>query len=88
MRDKKLCKSATDKIISGVCGGLGEYFGINSTLIRLGFAVFCAAGGSGILLYIVAAIIMPSEFRVAREEKTEFQDMKASAVDADYEVKE
>ena len=59
MNEKKLYKSSTDKKLAGVCGGLAEYFNIDSTLVRLGWVVFCALGGSGLLAYIIAAIIMP-----------------------------
>lgn len=47
-------------MFAGVCGGIGEYFGIDPTWIRLAWVVFCLAGGSGILAYIIAACIVPS----------------------------
>lgn len=59
MESKKLYKSNTDKKIAGVCGGIAEYFNIDSTLVRLGWVVFSLLGGSGLLAYIIAAIIMP-----------------------------
>lgn len=59
MNEKKLYKSSTDKKIAGVCGGIAEYFNIDSTLVRLGWVVFSLLGGSGLLAYIIAAIIMP-----------------------------
>ena len=59
MDEKKLYKSSTDKKLAGVCGGLAEYFNIDSTLVRLGWVVFSLLGGSGLLAYIIAAIIMP-----------------------------
>ncbi|MBD8987425.1 MAG: PspC domain-containing protein [Clostridiales bacterium] len=59
MNEKKLYKSSTDKKLAGVCGGLAEYFNIDSTLVRLGWVVFGLLGGSGLLAYIIAAIIMP-----------------------------
>ena len=55
----KLYKSNQNKIIDGVCAGIAEYFGIDPTLIRLGWVLFCAMGGSGFLAYIIAAIIIP-----------------------------
>ncbi|MBR4017724.1 MAG: PspC domain-containing protein [Oscillospiraceae bacterium] len=58
---KKLYKSNRDKHLCGVCGGIAEYFSIDSTLVRLGLVVFCLLGGSGILAYIVCAIIIPDE---------------------------
>ena len=60
MNEKKLYKSSTDKKLAGVCGGIAEYFNIDPTLVRLGWVVFCALGGSGLLAYIIMAIIMPS----------------------------
>ena len=47
-------------MFAGVCGGLGEAFGIDPTLIRLGWALLTILGGSGILLYVIAAFIIPS----------------------------
>lgn len=58
--EKKLYKSETNKMLAGVCGGIAEYFNIDPTLVRLGWVVFCALGGSGLLAYIIMAIIMPS----------------------------
>ena len=55
----KLYRSNRNKMLCGVCGGVGEFFGIDPTLVRLGWVVFCALGGSGILAYIIAAIIVP-----------------------------
>lgn len=57
---KKLCKSSTDRMICGVCGGIAEYFGIDSTVIRLIFVVFGLVS-VGVIFYIIAAVLMPSE---------------------------
>ena len=59
MNEKKLYKSSTDKKLAGVCGGIAEYFNIDSTLVRLGWVVFSLLGGSGLLASIIAAIIVP-----------------------------
>ena len=56
---KKLYKSNQNKMIDGVCGGIAEYFGIDPTVVRLIWALFSLMGGSGILAYIIAAIIIP-----------------------------
>lgn len=56
---KKLYKSNTDKKLCGVCGGIAEYFDVDSTVIRLLWVIFTLAGGSGLIAYIIAAIIMP-----------------------------
>lgn len=58
---KKLYRSRKDYMISGVCGGLGEYFGIDSTWVRLLFVLFFFAWGSALLVYIVLWIIVPLE---------------------------
>lgn len=56
---KKLYKSYTDKKICGVCGGIAEYFEIDSTVVRLAWVAFTLLGGSGIIAYIIAALVMP-----------------------------
>ena len=56
---KNLYKSSTNKMIDGVCGGIAEYFNVDPTIIRLAWILFCAMGGSGIIAYIIAAIIIP-----------------------------
>ncbi len=58
---KKLYKSSKNRYICGVCGGIAEYFQIDATLVRLVAAALCVIGGSGILLYLAAAFIMPGE---------------------------
>lgn len=56
-----LRKSRTDQMIAGVCGGLAEYLGVDSTMVRLAWAICVVLGGAGLLLYIIAAIIIPYE---------------------------
>ena len=56
---KKVYRSTTDRKILGICAGIGEYFGVDPTLVRLGLALLTIAGGSGILAYIVAALLIP-----------------------------
>ncbi len=58
---RKLYKSRTDKKICGVCGGLADYLGIDSTIMRLIMFVFIWCVGIGLLVYIAAALIMPYE---------------------------
>jgi phage shock protein PspC (stress-responsive transcriptional regulator) len=63
--EKRLTKSKNDRKLFGVCGGLGEYFGIDPTLVRLAFVLLTLFGGGiGLVLYIVLAIIMPPETNV------------------------
>ncbi len=59
--EKKLYRSSHDKKLAGVCGGLGEYFGIDSTLIRIGWVVVSCFGGAGLLAYIICALIIPEK---------------------------
>ena len=59
--EKRLSKSNSNKVIDGVCGGIGEYFNIDPTLVRLAWVVFCALGGSGLLAYIIMALIIPRQ---------------------------
>ena len=57
--EKKLYLSDTDKKLSGVCGGIAEYFDIDSTLVRLAWIFFACFIGSGVIAYIICAIIIP-----------------------------
>lgn len=57
--EKKLYKSSNDKVLGGVCGGIGEYFAVDSVIIRLLWVVFTLMGGAGLIAYIIAAIIIP-----------------------------
>lgn len=61
MNEKKLYRSNTDKMIAGVCGGLGKYLGLDPTVIRLIFALLFVFAGSGLLLYIILAVMIPLE---------------------------
>jgi phage shock protein C len=59
--EKRLYKSSTDKKLAGVCGGLAEYFGLDSTLVRIGYAALILFAGTGLLLYIICAFVMPNK---------------------------
>lgn len=59
--DKRLYRSASDKMLAGVCSGIARYFGVDPTLIRLAWVLFCCLGGSGVLAYIICAIVIPQE---------------------------
>jgi phage shock protein C len=48
-------------MLAGVCGGLAEYFSVDPTLVRLAAVIFTLAGGSGILAYLIAWIVVPEE---------------------------
>lgn len=59
--EKRLYKSDTNKMLAGVLGGIGEYFDLDPTLIRVGYLLlsFFSAGFPGLLLYIILAAVMP-----------------------------
>lgn len=59
--NKQLYKSNQNRMIDGVCGGIAEYFDIDPTLVRLLWVLFSAMGGSGVIAYIIAALIIPRE---------------------------
>ena len=61
LRKMKLVKSRTNKMLTGVCGGIGELLGIDPTIIRLIWAALSLAGGTGIILYIIAAVLIPED---------------------------
>ena len=59
--EKRLTRVEEGKMLCGVCAGIGKYFNIDPTLVRLAWVLFCALGGSGVLAYIIAAIVIPDE---------------------------
>ena len=80
---KKIYRSETDKMLAGVAGGLGEYFEVDSTLIRIIFVLLTIFGGSGILIYIILWILVPSESYINSSSddtiKANAQEMKKKA---------
>lgn len=61
MSNKRLYKSTRDKKICGVCGGIAEYFGIDPTIVRLITVIIGLAWGSGVLVYLIMALVMPDD---------------------------
>lgn len=60
-KNKRLTKSPSNRMVCGVCAGIGEYFDIDPTVIRLLWAILTVCGvGSGLLVYIIAAVVMPN----------------------------
>ncbi|HSH01538.1 MAG TPA: PspC domain-containing protein [Anaerolineae bacterium] len=60
----RLVRSDNDKVVTGVCGGLADYLGIDSVWVRLAFLLLVPAGGIGLPLYITLAVIMPQESNI------------------------
>ena len=58
---KRLYRVREGRVVAGVCTGIAGYFGIDPTLVRLGFALLTIFGGAGVLLYLVAWIVIPEE---------------------------
>lgn len=59
--EKALRRSRTDKMIAGICGGLGKYFGLDSTILRLVFVLLLIFAGTGLLAYLVMWLVIPYE---------------------------
>ena len=59
MVTKRLYRSRKERMLAGVCGGLAEYFDIDPTIVRLAFVLLALAGGPGIVVYIIMAIVVP-----------------------------
>lgn len=59
--EKRLYKLREGQVLDGVCGGIARYFGLDPTVIRVAWVIFCALGGSGFLAYIICALIIPRE---------------------------
>ncbi len=57
---KRLYRSETDRMLGGVCGGLGEFLGIDPTLVRLIFVLLFLVGGHGLLIYLVMLLVVPN----------------------------
>jgi phage shock protein C len=71
---KRLYRSRTDRMVSGVCAGLGEYLGIDPTVVRLLFVLGLLAGGSTVPVYIVMMIIVPEEPLPASDSDVEVEE--------------
>lgn len=59
--EKRIYRPREGKVLVGVCSGIANYFNIDPVLVRLGWIIFCCLGGSGILAYLVAAVLIPEE---------------------------
>lgn len=61
LQDKRFRRSNDNRFLTGVCGGIGEYFGVDANLVRLAFVVLTVLGFSGVFVYVLALLIMPAE---------------------------
>ena len=58
---KRLYRSRKDKMLAGICGGLAEYFAVDPSLVRIACVLLCLYAGTGLLVYILDAIIIPED---------------------------
>lgn len=79
---ERLYRSEDDVIIAGVCSGVAEYFDTDPSLVRLAWIIFTLLGGSGILLYVVAVIIIPreSDLKQKKSKNSETGDIEKKEV--------
>lgn len=84
MDGKRLYRSRTDKMIGGVCGGIAEYCGLDSTIVRLVVALVMLCWGSGLVAYLVALVVIPPRPYVDENGR----DPSGSADDANDDVPE
>jgi len=63
MDNRRLTRCESDRMVAGVCSGLGRYLNIDSTIVRLIFVLMFLLGGHGLLVYIILWIVMPSELK-------------------------
>lgn len=90
MKEKQLYRSCTNRILGGVCGGLGEYFDIDPVVIRLIF-VLLAFAGVGIVTYLIAWIIVPADpacIKEDNEKKDATDEIREKAQEFAHEIRE
>lgn len=91
MQNKRILRSRSDRMIAGVAGGLGAYFGIDPIFVRLGFLVLAFLNGFGLFLYAVLWLLVPNEGTAtsdSREQVREgFEEMRQTAEDAVHRVR-
>ena len=69
MKQKRLYRSRTDRVLFGVCGGLGKYFGIDPVIFRILFVLFFFIDGAGLIAYLIMILIIPSEKGIRKDDK-------------------
>ena len=77
---KKIYRSRKDKILVGVCGGMGDYFDMDPVLIRIIFILLCLVKGMGFLVYLISAFIIPLEPEKGRQKSLQITTEKAQSL--------
>lgn len=70
-KTKRLYRAREDRMLAGICGGLGHYFGIDPTIVRVLFVVFALVVGGGILAYLILWLLIPLEPEPSETESAE-----------------
>jgi phage shock protein PspC (stress-responsive transcriptional regulator) len=66
---RRLTRSTDDKVLTGLCGGLGRFFGVDPVIFRIAFVVLALAGGTGVLLYLAGWLLIPDDQGVTEADK-------------------
>jgi phage shock protein C len=74
MEQKRLYRSKKNEVIAGVCGGIGEYFDVDPTIIRIIFIILTIWGGVGVILYIIGMLVIPYQGQEAKESRDEAKE--------------
>ncbi len=83
--EKRIVRSKANRIIGGVCGGMGDYFGIDPVLIRLLWVGSVLLAGAGILFYLIAWVVIPEE-KEPKSDQTGSAPFTDSSSQARYDV--
>ena len=84
----RLYRSTTDKVIGGVCGGLGNYLNIDPVIVRILFVLLAVFGGSGVLVYIILWIVIPEQvYTFGTEQSAEEVKVEVEVDDQDTKKK-
>lgn len=67
--EKRIYRSNNDYILTGLCGGIAEYFGIDTTIVRLVFILLTVGGGSGVLVYLILSVVIPKDYSETKIDK-------------------
>lgn len=77
---RRLYRSKEEKVVAGVCGGLGQYFGVDPIWFRIGFVLLALGGGSGVLIYLIMVLLIPSAPEGYQPEPGQFGRLPGSAI--------
>ncbi len=91
MQNKRLFRSEKNKVVAGVCAGIGEYFNVDPTIVRVVFIIFAVWGGSGLFIYLLCWLIIPSESAISTDSQEvinkNVEEIKAKAQETVEKVK-